>query len=266
VKDEKFRHNKKLAITLGIKAAKYNHFLFIDADCYPVSAHWLQHMSSQFSTTKHIVIGYGGYEKQSGFLDKLVRYDTFSIAVQYLSYAHAGIPYMAVGRNLAYDRTIYEQSSKFRNHYHIRSGDDDLFVSETATRKNTAISLHSESFTRSVQVTSFSDWRAQKRRHLSTSKKYSALHKMLLLVEPFSKFVFYAALVLYLVFGISNMYIPVVSLVFARFLILLIINNCAMNRLKEKKLLVYSLLFDLVLPIIILILHIQNKIFSYTKR
>jgi hypothetical protein len=262
----KNRHNKKLAITLGIKAAKYNHFVFIDADCYPVSEHWLQHMSSKFSETKHIVLGYGGYEKQSGFLDKLVRYDTFSIAVQYLSYAHAGIPYMAVGRNLAYDRTIYEQSSKFRNHYHIRSGDDDLFVSETATRKNTAISLHPESFTRSVQVTSFFDWRAQKRRHLSTSKKYSLLHKLLLLVEPFSKFVLYVALVLYLVFGITNMYIPVISVVSARFLILLIINNCAMNRLKEKKLLVYSLLFDLVLPIIILILHIQNKIFSHTKR
>ena len=35
--NEAFWGNKKFALTLGIKAAKYEYLLFTDADCYPTS-------------------------------------------------------------------------------------------------------------------------------------------------------------------------------------------------------------------------------------
>ena len=107
-KDAKFSHGKKLAITIGIKAAKYEKMLFCDADCVPQSDQWLRLMQQSFRDKKEIILGYGGYQQQSGFLDKLIRYDTYSIAVNYMSFAHAGIPYMGVGRNLAYTKNIYE--------------------------------------------------------------------------------------------------------------------------------------------------------------
>ncbi|MFO7869433.1 MAG: glycosyltransferase [Bacteroidales bacterium] len=266
VKDPKFRHNKKLAITLGIKAATYNHFVFTDADCYPTSDEWLQKISNEFTPRTHIILGYGGYKPTRGFLDKLVRYDTFSIALQYLSFAHAGIPYMGVGRNMAYTRHIYEQSSKFRHHYHIRSGDDDLFIREMAHRQNTNICLNKKSFTLSEQVQTFKEWRSQKKRHLHTAVKYSFLHKILLLLEPLSRLLFYICLPVFFTYNITQFYYTAISCIALRFIFFLVINNCAMNRLKEKKLLVYSLLFDFVLPIIILVLHIQNKIYSLSKK
>lgn len=264
--DPKFKHNKKLAVTIGIKAAKYDMFVFIDADCYPVSNMWLSDMSAEFSEKKQIVLGYGGYEMCNGFLDKLVRYDTYSIAVQYLSFAHAGIPYMGVGRNMAYSRSAYLQSSRFVNHSHIQSGDDDLFIAEVATSKNTAICLKSTSFTRSEQVATFRDWCVQKRRHLTTSVRYSFLHRFLLILEPLSRMLFYFLLGVYVIYGIQTYFPIVISLVASRFIVQFVVNIYATNRLQEKKIVVYSLLFDLVLPIIIGFLHIQNSVRLQKKR
>ena len=74
---------KKFALTLGIKAAQYDHLLLTDADCYPKDKKWISSMVQNFCTQKEIVLGYGGYEKHSGLLNKLVRFDTFQVALQY---------------------------------------------------------------------------------------------------------------------------------------------------------------------------------------
>ena len=44
--DERFKHGKKFALTLGIKSAQHEHLLFTDADCMPVSNQWLRNMQS----------------------------------------------------------------------------------------------------------------------------------------------------------------------------------------------------------------------------
>ena len=54
--NEAFWGNKKFALTLGIKAAKNEHLLFIDADCYPNSNQWISEMSSHFTKEKTIVL------------------------------------------------------------------------------------------------------------------------------------------------------------------------------------------------------------------
>jgi biofilm PGA synthesis N-glycosyltransferase PgaC len=105
--DRKFAHGKKLAVTIGIKAAKYDRLLFTDGDCKPESNHWLSLMAGNFSEKTSIILGYGGYFPQPGFLNKYIRYDTLIIALQYFSFALCRIPYMGVGRNLAYKRSLF---------------------------------------------------------------------------------------------------------------------------------------------------------------
>lgn len=262
IEDKKFKHNKKLAVTIGIKAAKHKHYVFIDADCVPASDKWLMEMAQEFKDKKHIILGYGPYIPKKGFLDKIVRYDTFSIAVQYFAFAKAGIPYMGVGRNLAYSKEIYDQSSKFTKHYHITSGDDDLFIAETGTGKNTEIVLSQNSYTYSEQVADYKEWRSQKRRHLTTSKKYKFIHKFLLLLEPLSRLNMYFFSIVFYAFLFKVLFIPVSILLALRFILFLIIHKINLNRLNEKNLFLYSLLMDIVLPILIFGLHIQNRFFK----
>ncbi|MFY0629449.1 MAG: glycosyltransferase [Flavobacteriaceae bacterium] len=179
--NEAFWGNKKYALTLGIKAAKYEHLLFTDADCVPASTNWIKEMSSQFSERKSIVLGYGKYQaKKHSLVNVLVRYETLLTAVQYFSYAKLGSPYMAVGRNLAYTKSEFFRVKGFINHMNVRSGDDDLFIKDAATNTNTAISVHAESFTISKAPKNIKEWFRQKRRHVSTSSHYKFSHKFLL--------------------------------------------------------------------------------------
>ena len=190
--NEAFWGSKKYALTLGIKGASYEHLIFTDADCKPVSKTWIAEMAHQFSTTKQLILGYGSYKKvPNSFTNLLVRYETLLTAVQYFSYALLGNPYMGVGRNLAYTKTAFFKVNGFVKHLQLRSGDDDLFVQEVASKKNTAISFSQNSFTESIAPRTLKEWFRQKRRHVSTAKHYRFQHQFLLGLFFISKFLFF---------------------------------------------------------------------------
>lgn len=186
---------KKLAITLGVKAAKNEHLIFTDADCYPISKYWLKEISSGFTSKKEIVLGASSFIKEKGLLNSIIRFDTAQIAVNYLGFAKSSIPYMGVGRNLAYKKTTYENVSGFKSHYHIESGDDDLFINQVAKSKNTEIILSSESITLSNAKTNWTAWIRQKQRHHTTNSYYKKKHKILLLIGHLSMFFYYLSII-----------------------------------------------------------------------
>lgn len=185
---------KKLAITLGIKAAKYDNLIFTDADCYPSSENWLNEMSSGFNNEKEIVLGASTYQKEKGFLNRIIRFDTAQIAINYMGFAKSKIPYMGIGRNLGYNRKTYENARGFKSHYHIESGDDDLFINENSNRKNTAIVFGENNITVSIPKKTFKNWIRQKKRHHTTNSHYKLLHKILLTAVYISTLTYYSCI------------------------------------------------------------------------
>lgn len=195
--EENERHHfsgKKMAVTLGIKGATHEHLVFTDADCRPVHKYWLKHMAKGFVQGKTIVLGYSPYKKRKGLLNALIRFDTYAIAMNYIGMAKSGNAYMGVGRNLAYTRTQHFAKGGFKAHYHIASGDDDLFVNENATKTNTAVVVHPESHVSSIPKTTYEDWRRQKVRHMSAAQHYKFKHKLLIGIYGFSLLLFYVML------------------------------------------------------------------------
>ena len=182
---------KKFPLSIGIKSSKYEILLLTDADCVPASENWIESMQSIYDDETEIVLGYGAYNKKQGFLNKLIRWETFHAAIQYLSYALAGTAYMGVGRNLSYKKAIFFRHKGFSAHNNIPGGDDDLFISAAATKHNTRINIDKDSFTLSNPPTTWSQWLAQKKRHYTTSKYYKPIHKFLLSLYAFSHFLFY---------------------------------------------------------------------------
>lgn len=179
--NEAFWANKKYALTLGIKKASKPYLLFTDADCEPASDQWLSEMSAGFRERKSIVLGYGGYFiQQRSLLNKLIRFETLFTAIQYFSYANWGLPYMGVGRNLAYTSEEFYRQNGFAGHLHLRSGDDDLFVNAAANRQNTSLCFSSAGITRSVPKQNLKSWLRQKRRHISVAVHYKKRHRFLL--------------------------------------------------------------------------------------
>jgi glycosyltransferase involved in cell wall biosynthesis len=164
-------NGKKFGLTLGIKAARYDWVLFTDADCSP-STEWISEMSRNFTGTSEIVLGFSSYEKKSGILNNFIRFETFLTAIQYIGFALIGKPYMGVGRNLAYRKSLFINNKGFNKHLSVMGGDDDLFVNEYATAQNTKVSIGKEAMVFSQPKTSFLDFYYQKLRHLSVGKKY----------------------------------------------------------------------------------------------
>lgn len=167
-----FFRSKKFPLSVGIKSAKNEILLLTDADCCPASNQWIRQMQMSYNSGAEIVLGYGPYEKRPGILNRLIRYDSFLIAVQYFSFTLARKPYMGVGRNLSYTKSLFYRNKGFINHYHISSGDDDLFIKSAATRTNTRICIHQDAKVFSEPKTTFASWITQKRRHFTTGKYY----------------------------------------------------------------------------------------------
>ena len=257
VNNEAFWGNKKFALTLGIKAAKKEYLLFTDADCYPTSKNWIMEMSSNFTTQKTIVIGYGAYEKIAGsFLNKLIRFETLITAVTYFSWAKMGRPYMGVGRNLAYKKEEFFNVNGFIEHMKIRSGDDDLFINEAAKGKNTTICDSPESFTYSKPKTSYKEWFIQKRRHLSTAHFYKSFDKIQLGCFHFSQLLFFIVPIVLLAFQFQ--WIIVVSLIAFRYLFAWIVLGFSAGKLKEKDVMYWFPILEIVVLFTQLNIFITN--------
>lgn len=177
---------KKFAITLGIKAAKYDIILLTDADCEPASDRWITEMTQHINERKQLALGFSPYEKTDGWLNRLIRFDTLLIACQYMGYARSGKPYMGVGRNMAYHKDLFFKIGGFKSHYSIASGDDDLFVNQVANASNTLVVSAPDSQTISEPKHTWNAWFMQKRRHFTTAGMYKTSHKMMLLAWPLS--------------------------------------------------------------------------------
>jgi glycosyltransferase involved in cell wall biosynthesis len=191
---------KKYPLSIGIREAKYEVLLLTDADCVPASEHWIEKMQAAYDDETEIVLGYGAYHKKGGLLNKLIRFETCNTALQYLSYALAGMPYMGVGRNLSYKKGLFFRSKGFSSINHIPSGDDDLFVNKTATKKNTAVVIDPDAITRSIPKTTWKGWLQQKARHYTTAKYYRPKHKFFLGLYFSSQFIFYPLLAASIIF------------------------------------------------------------------
>ncbi|NSW45113.1 MAG: glycosyltransferase [Bacteroidales bacterium] len=255
-KDEKFNHGKKLALTIGIKAASNEYLLFTDADCECVSSNWIRQMMSTYSEKTDIVLGYGGYFKTKGFLNKFIRFDTLFIAMQYMGFAKAHIPYMGVGRNLSYKKSLFFKNKGFANHAMLFSGDDDLFVNEHATSQNVAVNTLAH--TRSSAKTDYFSWIIQKKRHQSTFKLYKNKHKILLSLEPLSRWLFYLLIPVLLILDIRTLPI-IVSIFILRLIFLIIAYYFSSKTLKEQDLLLFSPLFDMLYLINDLIIKLTKN-------
>ena len=254
--DAKYIDSKKIAVILGVKAAKNDILVFTDADCEIVSDKWLENMVRSFSQGTQIVLGYGAYNKNKSFANFAQVFDTLFIGIQYLNYAIAGYPYMGVGRNMAYRKSFFESSKGFSKHLDIQSGDDDLFVNDFARRKNTAVCVSPESITTSEEKKTFSAFLAQKERHLSTSSRYKFSSKFILGTELGSRFLFYLGVLLTCVLQMPYWYFIAPGAFLLRYIVQYIIINLNAKEFGERKYFYGIGLLDILLPLINLYLYI----------
>jgi hypothetical protein len=182
----------------------------------------------------------------------LIRFDTLMVAVQYMSLTLAGMPYMGVGRNLAYRKSLFFNVGGFIKHYKISSGDDDLFINQVARGSNARIQPLVTAHTHSRSKQTFSSWFRQKKRHLTTGRFYRTIHKIVLGLFSLSQVVFYVLLVALAILGVD--WLLLTGVYGLRLISQLVIVKKSMFRLNEKHFFLFSPLFEIAIILINLVL------------
>ena len=253
--------SKKLALTIGIKAAHYDYILLTDADCRPESRNWIREMMMGYdSDSTEMVLGFSPYFEMDTLLSGLISYDTLFIGLQYMGMARAGHPYMGVGRNLSYRRSTFFNNHGFQGLLDVRAGDDDLFVNKVISnyrkhnrrKSNVNVVCNPDALTWSAPKPTWKQWMQQKQRHLSVSNKYTLTNKIRLTFEPFTRGMIYVLLLVTLLYGSHMLVAAVIAMWLIRLLIMLLVMNRAARKLQLSRIGLEIILYDILLPVITL--------------
>ncbi len=247
-------NEKKLALTLGIKAAKHEVLLFTEAYCKPCSSQWIREFGKEFAQGKEVVLGYSRIRFDRKItMWRFIRYDNLVHHLKFLSMAIAGKPFMGMGRNMAYKKNLFFEQKGFSSILNIDGGEDDLFINRIARKKNTGVVLSTTGMTETGIVDSFSTWRALKSKYVYTKQFYKGASAHLFAWETLSRYAFYVVFLAILFSGIysGDPFITGAALLlfFCRFFLQLTIINKNSRLFDEKGYHMNLLLFDLFQPI-----------------
>ncbi|MDD4609254.1 MAG: glycosyltransferase [Bacteroidaceae bacterium] len=186
----RYMSRKKLAQTIGIKASNNDWLLFTEINCVPNSTQWILKMAEHFTDTTEVVLGYSGYNKGQGWQDRKIQFDNLLHAMRYLGMAHIGFPFMGIGRNLAYRKSLFFNTNYFASFMHLKRGEDNLFINRIARRKNTAVEASYEGSVTIQPYRHIRDWKEEKLNYLVTSSFYKGIHQQILGFDTLTRFIF----------------------------------------------------------------------------
>lgn len=261
--EDKKTAGKKFALKTGIDAASYEYLLMTDADCCPVSRQWIAEMMNGFDKEHQLVLGISPYRNYGKFLHNIVDYETLTTMIQYIGWALWKHPYMGVGRNIAYTKTLYNKVGGFESHMDVMSGDDDLFVQQAIKHTSTAVCLNENAYTYSDPPQTFKEWWRQKVRHYSVGGKYNILHQSVLGMFLFSKLFIYVFIWIFFVTNTIGAplywtYLLYLSMLYLYYLMFLRKSLIKMNWL-------YIIILDIVFVGTILAQGLEPKLMRKTR-
>lgn len=243
--------SKKYALTLGIKVAKNDVLLLTDADCIPKSENWIELMTKPVrEDNKTFALGFSQYEHKKGLLNQWIQFETLWTGLQYISFALWKAPFMGVGRNLCYRRSFFMEKKAFKGLWHINGGDDDLFVNQYATGKNTAVVVNPDSVTISAPKTTWKSYFTQKKRHFHAGKYYKGMDKQKIGLYSFSHILFWlSGISLLIIVGLVQNwehFLIILGIIIVRSILLTSVFTSARKKLEGKSNVFWTGFFDLM--------------------
>lgn len=194
---------KKLALTMGIKASRYDFLLFTEAYCRPCSNQWIKEYGKEFSQGKEVLLGFNRLEiPDKTALGSFMRYDNLIHHLKFLSMTILHKPFMGIGRNMAYKKDLFFKHKGYFPILNREGGEDDLYINRIASPETTGVVLSQESLTETGCIRHFSEWKALKAGYLYSKQFYKGFSSRIFHLETLSKYVFYLSLVYSVTLGL----------------------------------------------------------------
>lgn len=139
---------RKLALTIGIKAAKGDIVLTTVANAIIPSDNWISTMVRPFIENPAIELSLGyskpDYQEITGPGRYYKEFFQLLTDARWIGYALMNKPYRGDGFNLAFLRETFFRCKGYGKTMHLHSGEDDLFVNDIADDTNTAVAISPE--------------------------------------------------------------------------------------------------------------------------
>lgn len=203
--EARYLSRKKLALTVGIKAAKYRTLLFTEPYCCPTSNRWIQKIVGCYGENVKFVTGYTGYFFTGNLYQKMIAYRFLSDGIRDLSLAIAGSMFRGNEENQSYRREQFTAHQGFRNHLNLAGGENDLFVHEYATVENTAVCYVPDGQTRYLEPLSPKEWRRKQAERLASRQFYRGYSPIIARLEIPSLSIYLVATTASIVLGLANL-------------------------------------------------------------
>jgi glycosyltransferase involved in cell wall biosynthesis len=252
---------RKLALTLGVKASKYEWLVFTEANCFPVGENWLRLIARNFTPGTQVVLGYSNFLYKKGWAHSYRTFDLLFMSLRYLGCALANRPYMGIGRNLAYRKEMFFRQRGFSSHHlSLNRGDDDIFINQIVTKSNTRVETDMGAKIRIQPLYFDRDWKEEKMTYALTSKYYRGSQRMLLGFETLSRLLFHFYFTGIMVFFLLSHYWYAAGVAALLYLIRFGVQAFMINKtsleLGDKR------QYYLTLPIFDILLPLQSLIFE----
>ncbi|MDQ1771381.1 glycosyltransferase [Labilibaculum sp. A4] len=239
--DDKFQHNKKLALSIGIKAAKNEKIIFTNIHSKPSSSKWLQEFVNSWDKGVHI--GYANFENKKGFFYNFLKFDLLSKNIKSAGFASSGNAHSGNGDNLGYKKSDFFANKGFVKHSHFEAGYDHLMVFQLAKLSGASVCLQPEAKINLSSICAFDQW-IRINRHYYKCRKYLPFKIRLLTdLEPISKMIFYSISIYALLF--THLYFFVAIIYLTKIILIGTLFKISTRHLKEENLFLSSYLYEI---------------------
>lgn len=134
----RYMSRKKLQITVGVKAAKYEWILLTEPACMACSEDWLASMTRQCQEPNHLVLGYVSTEESC---KSVRRFDMIRKAYYLLRRAQRSYGYRTNMPNVIFRKSDFMREQGYQGNLEYVRGEYDFLVNKYAAFGDTAVEL-----------------------------------------------------------------------------------------------------------------------------
>lgn len=240
--DTKFRRTKKIAINIGVLAARYDILLFSEIHCQPENQYWIREMQSHFDANTAVVVGFSNYEPGKINLG-IRRYFRFLWFWKTMLLVRCGMNVIGNGHNMGYRKKYYLEKRGFTGNTQEYIGYDSEMVKELS-RKGAVKVVKEENARVRIMDDGYKAWKDDYSYYYATKRRWPWYVGLWSNADFILEFLFYIIVLYFIIFFAFREYfiIPVIL----TFLTDIIVINICLKRLGQRKLFLTSLTVNIL--------------------
>ena len=135
----RYMSKNKLAITLGVKAARNEWIILTDPRCKPSDSHWLESLAPHFTAGTSLVLGYSNYTSESR---QFHRFERLHRTLYLLRSAQNGTAYRTNCQHVSFRKSEYMERNGFLEYLKFSIGEYDFLVNKFGKQGRTAVATY----------------------------------------------------------------------------------------------------------------------------